>query len=214
MPQTVKKMAELSGKKVYVEQVTPGGANFAKHVKSGKALAAIQKIDWDFVVLQNQSFEPVIDQPTMMKYGKELALEIDKIGAKKILYQTMRYAGAPRWVKKMNKSDQESTMKLIPIMFTHIEKAYGQLAKEINARVAPAGKAWEIFRKKYPQIPLHTKDNSHPNEMGSYLSALVIYNTIFKDKANGFTVKPFEAQDASTIKQRQTLEKIAVEAMK
>lgn len=147
-------------------QVTPGGCTLEKHWKDGNALAAIQSRKWDFVVLQEQSQGPLLNKDSMFDYGKKLNAEIEKNAAKTILYMTWAYSDKP--------DDQ-----------TAISKAYQNLAKEINSKVAPVGLAWEQTLLADKKSVLHEKDKKHPNVTGSYLAACVFYATIYGKSPEG-----------------------------
>ena len=147
-------------------QITPGGCTLEKHWKDGKALAAIQSRKWDYVVLQEQSQGPLLNRASMFDYGKKLNAEIEKQGAKTILYMTWAYSDKP--------DDQAA-----------ISKAYLDLAKEINSKIAPVGLAWEQALSADKKLVLHEKDEKHPNMTGSYLAACVFYATIYSKSPEG-----------------------------
>jgi hypothetical protein len=52
-------------------------------------------------------------------------------------------------------------------------------AQKSDFLIAPVGDAWELNYKNPNAIRLHAGDNSHPAFNGSYLAALVIYDTIY-----------------------------------
>ena len=66
-----------------------------------------------------------------------------------------------------------------------IDGAYFDLAKELNATVAPVGVAWKKALAADPKLVLHQPDKSHPNPTGSYLAACVFYATLFDKSPMG-----------------------------
>ena len=66
-------------------------------------------------------------------------------------------------------------------MQEQLNAAYGGIAKELGLLVAPVGRAWQ----KDPSPDLWQADGSHPSEMGSYLTACILYATIFRESPEG-----------------------------
>ena len=58
-------------------------------------------------------------------------------------------------------------------------ETYLKLARREKAALAPVGIAWENCLKRHPGIQLYQPDGRHPTEEGSYLTACVIYFTLF-----------------------------------
>lgn len=167
MPKMVAELAKAGKQRpLKFEQVTPGGCTLEKHWKDGKALAAIQSRKWEIVVLQEQSQGPLLNKESMFEYGKKLNAEIEKQGARTLLYMTWAYKDKP--------DDQ-----------TAISKAYLDLAQHINGKVAPVGLAWEQALLVDKMLLLHEKDKKHPTATGSYLAACVLYATIYGKSPEG-----------------------------
>jgi hypothetical protein len=60
LPGMIAQLLPARGVKLEHESVTPGGATLEKQWADGKALAAIRKQQWDYVVLQEQSMRPFL----------------------------------------------------------------------------------------------------------------------------------------------------------
>ncbi len=167
MPKMVAELAKAGKQRpLNFVQVAPGGCTLEKHWKDGKALMAIQSRKWDFVVLQEQSQRPLLNKDSMFDYAKRLNAEIEKQGAKTLLYMTWAYKDKP--------DDQKA-----------ITESYLELAKEINAEIAPAGLAWQEAILADKELILHERDKKHPNVTGSYLAACVFYATIYGKSPEG-----------------------------
>jgi hypothetical protein len=188
VPDLLQQMAEVKGHELEYEQQTPGGRSFQQHWEEGKAAKKIREGDFDIVVLQNQSFEPVGDPANMMQYGKLLAAEIDKIGARKVYYLTPAYKEPLGWMKKDNNQARRG-MALFPEMYPRLVQAYSTLARETEGTVAPVGMAWKLAYESIPDIELHQPDHSHAAPNGAYLTALVFYSTFFSEKPTGMPGK-------------------------
>ena len=60
-----------------------------------------------------------------------------------------------------------------------VNDAYLTIARELKAKVAPAGIAWQLALEQRPGLLLHKKDMSHPTLAGSYLTACVFYSVLY-----------------------------------
>jgi hypothetical protein len=168
LPWIVSELASSSGSALEVDMVVKGGVDYEWHFNNQETLEAIRKSDWDFIVLQNRSLGPIEEKEKMLKYGTKLHREVQKTGAETVLYMT--------WARQH-----------IPEMQKEITEAYISLAKEIGAKIAPVGLAWENALKADNKLLLHTEDKSHPNPKGSYLAACVFYSTFYDASPEGLT---------------------------
>jgi hypothetical protein len=167
LPRMVAELAAAGQQRpLHYESETPGGYTLEKHWQDRKAVSRIQSGHWDFVVLQDQSEAPLLRRDAMIEYGKKFDAEIKKQRAKTILYET--------WALQ-NKLEQQ----------TAISKAYEGLSRELNARLAPVGNAWQTALRSDPKLILHDVDHKHPSATGTYLAACVFYATIFGKSPEG-----------------------------
>ena len=63
-------------------------------------------------------------------------------------------------------------------MIEPLDQAYTQMGRQLDAFVAPVGRAWAASLKANPDISLYDDDGSHPNVYGTYLTACVFYATL------------------------------------
>jgi hypothetical protein len=184
VPGILRQMAEAKGHSFEYEEHTPGGRRFQDHWEEGTAVEKIRQGGFDMVVLQNQSFEPVENPENMMKYGRLLAVEADKIGAEKIYYLTPAYKEPTKWMKK---DDAEGLrgMELFPEMHERLVESYSRLARKTKGDIAPVGVAWKQAYKSLPGVQLHAKDHSHAAPTGAYLTALVFYSKFYGEAPGG-----------------------------
>jgi hypothetical protein len=165
------------GRRIVTGQHTPGGFTLEQHVKDGGAVDAIKNQNCDVVVLQEQSVLPVI-QPTMMyDAARKLHTTIKSHGAKTVFYLT--------WARKVK-----------PEMQDGLNQAYGGIAKELQAGVAPVGPAWQRAMRESSNVELYAKDGSHPGTNGTYLAACVFYAVLLEKSPVGL---PAEVKKENTI---------------
>ena len=180
MPDILKAMAEAKGHTLHYEQQTPGGRSFQQHWEEKKAVEKMKADTYDVIVFQNQSFEPVGDPENTIKYGKLLAAEAGKTGARKLYYLTMAYEEPVKWMKQDNAKARRGAA-LFPEMLERLTQSYTRLANETDGKIAPVGIAWNMAYQAKPDLKLHAADHSHPSAQGAYLTALVFYASLFEE---------------------------------
>lgn len=156
--------AETDGPRFETEMVAKGGATLKGHWDDGKALAAIRKHAWDYVILQEHSLLGAMptagayigDPGLYFEYAQRFDAEIRKSGAKTLLYET--------WAREN-----------LPEQQRRLDDAFVRLAKQIDASIVPVALAWTVARVEAPALRLHMPDHSHPTSAGSYLAALTFY---------------------------------------
>lgn len=160
LPRMLTELSRSSaGLRIRAETVTYPGASLRVHWNQGRALQAIRRQKWDFVVLQEQSTAPIDDRAGMYEYARQFDAEIRKTGATTIFFVTWAYRDRPQMQAELN-------------------RAYIDLSNELHARIAPVGPAWQIALERAPALVLHAQDGSHPTATGTYLAACVFYQVI------------------------------------
>lgn len=188
LPGMIAQLLSARGIKLEHESVTPGGATLEKQWTDGKALAAIRQRKWDYVVLQEQSMRPFRDRDAMFKAARLLHAEIEKTGAKTLLYET--------WAAKASPDEQPK-----------LTDAYEALGRELGARVVPVGEAWK--KAIAAGIELHGGDGRHPSRDGSYLAACLFVATLAGDSPVGLPNKGTAAGKPWTVAEAAALQRIA-----
>ena len=160
--------------------VGEGGATLKRHWEAGKALEAIRKGKWDYVVLQDQSELGLgLNNPTLFHtYARLFDAEIRKAGAKTVFFLT--------WARRDSPQDQAL-----------LTDAYASIAAELKAIVAPVGVAWQKALAENPKLVLHYSDGSHPGAAGSYLAACVFYTVLYSSSPEGLGPDQLNATDAA-----------------
>ena len=156
--------------------------------------------NWDIVILQETPVNILI--PEQVKYNYEPSLvKFDSIiksrKGKTLLYQTYSLQVHPvRYSHPgmMLIYDVENSNELLKILTKEtyysdsfitstqeldtIKLVYISAAKKVNAEIAPVGEAFELCRKKYPELDLFDDNHNHPSLIGAYLIASVFYRSI------------------------------------
>jgi hypothetical protein len=201
LPGTFTKLAESGGKRVETGMAATGGWTLAEHVKSEETLEKINSFKWNFIVLQEQSQTPAVEQVremTMYPAARTLAAKIRETGAIPVFFVT--WAHRSGWPE--NHLDSYETMQL------QIDEGYVRIARELNAPLAPVGFAWYKLWKQNPQMDLWQDDGSHPKEGGTYLAACVFYATLYRQSPEGLSYRGDLSADEA-----KTLQKIAADTV-
>jgi hypothetical protein len=171
LPKLVEAIANAhpDGPKIETEASLRGGVSLKWQWENGKALDPIRKGGWDFVSLQEHSTlgkppapgeVPSINDPAAyFEYAEKFDAEIKKAGAKTLLYATWSRDGYPEQQRRL-------------------DDAFVQMARRIDAAIVPVGLAFTIARIEAPNIRLQIPDRSHPTAAGSYVAALLFYQSI------------------------------------
>jgi hypothetical protein len=189
LPSLIQSLATVGGKSMVVDSALVGGYTFQNHSTDPTTMAKIRQCGWDFVVLQEQSqrpaFPPSQTAVEVFPYAQRLVDSIKKYSpcGKVVFFMT--------WGRRYG--DQSNCASYPPIctyegMSWRLRETYLQLTQTHQAFCAPVGWAWRRSIQDDSTEVLHDSDNSHPNQTGSYLSACVLYSTIFQSRvlANPF----------------------------
>jgi hypothetical protein len=178
LPHLFAELANAGQHKVKTDMAAQGGFTLSAHLKSTQTLEKINSVKWDWVVLQEQSQIPSVEQVrTKGMYPAAISLveKVRETGATPIFFET--WAHRDGW-KQQGLIDYES-------MQLEIHRGYMGIAQELKVSVAPVGYTWLQVRRQDPQLDLWQQDGSHPNRVGSYLAACVIYAAIYRQSPEG-----------------------------
>jgi PKD repeat protein len=188
LPQLVQSLSSSAGKTLIIDSNMPGGMTISGHVNNATSIAKISQGNWDYVVIQEQSQIPSIDHyrynemyPAMTNL-KSLIEQYNPC-AKIITYMTWgrQYGG-------QQCGPGATYCSPVFVDFNHMQdsltSAYLEISEQLNIQCAPVGLTWQNILNDTTLI-LHSNDNSHPNIDGSYVAALSIYSSIWKQPSNG-----------------------------
>jgi hypothetical protein len=150
LPRILQVMAIQSGRRNLPEVQMMVGPGFAweDHWKIEAAQKSIKSTQWDYVVLQEQSQEPILHEQKMKKFGTLLIDAVHRSHATPLLFVT--------WSRE-NEATAQST----------ISASYARLASTARAQMVPVDKAWQYMRERNPEFGLYRQDGSHPSPAGS-----------------------------------------------
>lgn len=189
----LRRMVDAGGiateKELQYKIVTIGGAPLAHHdVASYLAPGKLgMKAPYDVVILQGNSGAALTEARAKSFRDKvvEFNGEIAKTSAKTALYMTHAYV-------KPNKDAS-------PEMMRKVEAMYVAAGNEISALVIPVGLAFEEAYRQKPDLQLHkTYDGSHPDLIGTYLAACVVYASLYGKSPAGNGYDYFGKVDKET----------------
>jgi len=152
-------------------QIAPGGYSLEMHWNDGTARKAMRPGKFKYVLLQEQSQNPIFSPAKFREFCAKFDAEIKKNGAETVLLMT--------WERP------DSIAAGAGATTANLEKAFNAIGRELGIKVAPVGLAFERSLKNRPDIKLITGPDGHPTAYGTYLAACVIYATIFKKSPAG-----------------------------
>lgn len=168
MPQMVLQLSQSAdpSRGIDVAQSTGKGVDLKWHWSNPGTRELIAAKKWDYVVLQERSGGALEARESMVAHARLLDAAIKKQGAQTVFYMT--------WANRRRPQNQQI-----------IAEAYAQITRELDAALAPVGRAWENCLKADPGFRLYHADDRHANPSGSYLSACVFYSVFFRVSPEG-----------------------------
>jgi hypothetical protein len=159
IPGRVAALARVMGRAAEVDSVVANGYTLADHWSDGRALAAIRKGGWDIVVLQSGTSGRADSGAELVEYARKFAEPIRAVAARPALYMV--------WPL----SDRQHE-------FSNAISAYRAAAQAVDGILIPVGEAWLRALSKDKRTRLYG-DGIHPSSIGSDLTVLTIYLTLF-----------------------------------
>lgn len=170
LPLMVQALARSAGQEMYVEAVTYGGYNFEDQWNQGTALKALERMKWDFVVMQQGPSSLIENREDMRKWAKRFAPKIQKAGARQALYMVWPALDRVAY-------------------FDDVRESYSLAAQDVKGIFIPAGEAWRAAWRRDPKAPLYSSDDFHPSTAGTYTAALSIYGMLTRKPVQGLPAK-------------------------
>ncbi len=177
MPQLLYDIALSAGDTLIYDSHTPGGYRLVDHFADSISRSKIMTGDWDYVVLQGQSQEPITNASQFSNGGQALYQLIKQYNPCAVVMPFMTWG---------RKNGDASNCASFPVMCTYegmdttLRDRYLQFTGLINGEVAPVSVVWRYLRLQHPGIDLYQPDESHPSVAGTYAAACCFYAGIFK----------------------------------
>ncbi len=198
LPQLVHDLALSTGDTLIYDSHTPGGYRLADHFTDTISRSKIMAGDWDYVVLQGQSQEPITNTSQFSNGGQALYTLIKQYNPCAVVMPFMTWG---------RKNGDVSNCAVFPVMCTYegmdttLRDRYIQFTENINGEVSPVSVVWSTIRQYHPGIDLYQPDESHPSAAGSYAAACCFYTGIFKKNPTFITSNAtLNATDAAIIR--------------
>jgi hypothetical protein len=123
---------------------------------------------FDLAIMMDCSQCPIHPQlkTVFVDFAKKNADTVRKYGTKPVFFMSWAYADAPE-------------------MTAQLADAYTQAANDNDAFVIPAGLAFARSIQQRPALNLYVADKRHPSLAGTYLSACMVYASLFKKSPVG-----------------------------
>jgi hypothetical protein len=175
LPGEVRNLLNSDGShtRVFIVRYTRPGGRLAQAARNTRLAHLIDEVHWDYVVLQEQSEIPSFPdrqrEELMDGYARNLGRMIRASGATPVLFETWGYRNGDR---RNVAGDDYGAMQ------QRLRHGYSEVAREINAKVAPVGDVWRRALVEEPNLALWARDGEHPSKLGTYLAACVFYKTL------------------------------------
>ncbi len=196
VPDLVARFARDSGfVNVVVDFRAVSGQSLAWHRGDPSPAGAPARLreGWDVVVLQDFSTRPTdaLGEPAAFKddvsWFYERAKEANP-AVRVVLYETWaRRAGHPLYgVAFASPAQMQAQLRRhYTDAAEHYIPRFATVAPGESVGVAPVGDAWELQLGRNADLRLHAPDDYHASVAGQYLSAAVLFSTIFDRPAAG-----------------------------
>jgi hypothetical protein len=183
-PAMFKQMAQAVNRPVLIQTHAPGGVSVGDtsqgtmaHMNNPALYALIRSNDWDYLVLQDNQGRFVYDYGVFPASSKVIEGHL-KI-RDSLLYHNpcahmLWFAG---WGPKSGYPPFSNTGTGL---ISRIYNNYRYLLDTAGQVIAPIGPAWQRIIANYPGIELWDADDVHPGPKGSFLTASVVFSSIFK----------------------------------
>lgn len=189
VPGLVKGLANAAGQEMEIFQHTPGGISVGDiaqgneaHMNNPIVYQLIRENKLDYVVLQDNQGRFVLQNgfpnPAQSQVVAGHLKILDSMKAHHSCARMLFFAG---WALKNCWSDIGTGEQCIINIYRNY-KTLNIQAKEI---IAPIGAAWIRSGQLMPNVDLWSPDEAHQSHAGGYLTAAVIFSTIYKQNGEG-----------------------------
>lgn len=158
------------------------------------------KRPFEVVILQDNSTSALSDsgRASFREKVAEFNGEIMRRGGKTALYMTHAHVKPSKFAS--------------PDMIRKVEEMYVSVGNDVGVFVIPVGLAFEEAYRQRPDIKLHKDyDGSHPDLMGTYLAACVVYASLYATSPVGNSYDYYGKVDRDTA---TFLQKVADETVR
>jgi hypothetical protein len=161
--------AATPGGEVVVEMIALPGEGLSGHASNPDTMARIRSGDFDVIVIQGQSFEPIVF-PGSFEQGAQLLRDAAQgAGAGRVWFAT--------WARREGHPDYDDIGGLLnPARMTfELEQGYVRVAAPYGDPVALVGAAFLLAHATFPDVTLHASDGVHTTPEGALLAGCVLF---------------------------------------
>ncbi len=187
MPILFDSLSHSAGRPVIIGMSAPGGYTLEQHTTLAITIDLINQGTWDYIVLQEQSQIPTINNlrfGSMYPAARRLDSMITQHNESTAFFMTWgwKYGG-----QMIINGDSSPYFVNYFHMQESVRVAYESIATELSAKLCPVGMAWKRARTIDTLVDLWVEDNYHPSLKGSYLAACVFYSVFFNSSPVGLS---------------------------
>lgn len=210
LPAVLSEIANAAGFPMEAQKVVKGGWYLNRYADPKDEMGArlreeYPKQTWDYIVLQDQSFNPA-GCPEDFYAAVRTLCEMMRCRENFTFYQTWAYADGSETLRSTGLSYNQMHEKL--------RDAYCRAAKEHGALLAPVGDAFRLCHERFAELALLGEDDAHPSPCGTYLAACVFYAVFSGESPLNLTIpKEMAASGAVRPEDAAVLRRIAHEVM-
>ncbi|MBL0095814.1 MAG: T9SS type A sorting domain-containing protein [Bacteroidetes bacterium] len=198
LPQLIADIALSAGDTLIFDSHMIGGYQLIDHSGDSICQSKIMAGNWDYVVMQGQSQEPIVAYSQFLSGASGLYSQIKQYNPCAVTMPYMTWgrkngdaANCPFFPEMCTYESMDSTLRI----------RYLALANSLQGEISPVSMVWNYLRQNHPTIELYQPDESHPSAEGSYAAACCFYASIFKKDPTLITFNfGLNANDASIIR--------------
>jgi hypothetical protein len=181
LPGVLVSMGASTGDVIQTASSTPGGYTLQMHSSNTVTLSAIAAGVWDYVVLQEQSQLPALQDSIVAEEVFPFAHYLDSLiiqanqCTETVFYRT--------WGRK--NGDTENCPTWPPVctyqgMDSLLHLRYRIMTDSFSAIMSPVGMLFRYLRMNQPNLELYDGDGSHPSPAGTYAAACSFYTVMLR----------------------------------
>jgi hypothetical protein len=189
LPAVLEAFARAQGVRMETRTVAFSDHSLEDHWNRREARRTIAEAKWDYVVLQQGPSAMRESQRSLRDYTGRFAEEIRRAGARPALFMVWPASG------RLND-------------LPRVIESYRLAAEDVDAVLLPAGDAWRRMWDRDRTARLYGPDGFHPSALGTYLSALVMFERFTGRSVVGLP-SPFSSFDPLVVR---ALQEVADEA--
>ncbi|CAI8383637.1 MAG: Uncharacterised protein [Flavobacteriales bacterium] len=163
LPSQVEQMSIESGLNFDVNHISIPSAKLRDHWNNPNLKLLLKNETFDHIIIQEHSTYP-LSNPDDTKVYFDLIRSLIPPKTQIHFFSTWMYPT----IEKFNTMNLEYP----------IEESIKLIVSKTNTKIIPVGRAFKLFKARYPKFNLLMEDNKHPNPNGTYLASCVIYSHI------------------------------------